>query len=131
MGEHLYHVCSGTTEQVGHGKLVQANWDLAVNEAVGMEGGVEVPLEAAWDCKIGATTAVTCKRARSPPPAEATISGTWEASTHVELLRGGTVKQVLGSREHVVLLLGGDNVPHPQQMHSHQGTVLPGDGSYG
>lgn len=127
----MYHICSGTTEQAGHGKLVQANWDLAVSEAVGMEGGVEVLLKAAWDCKICATVVVACKRAWFPPPAGAMVSGTWEASTHMKLLSEGMGNQVAGSREHLVLLLAGDNVPHLQQMHSHQGTVLSGDGSYG
>lgn len=75
-GEHLYHVCSGTIEQVGRGKLAQANWDSAGNEAVGMGGGVEVLLEAAWDCQNSVSSAVTCQRARSPPPAGATKSGT-------------------------------------------------------
>lgn len=38
-GEHLHHVRSGTTGQAGHGKPVPANWDSAVNEAVGTDGG--------------------------------------------------------------------------------------------
>lgn len=41
-GEHLHHVRSGTTGQAGHGKPVLANWDAAVKEAVGTDGGVEV-----------------------------------------------------------------------------------------
>lgn len=116
---------------MGRGKLAQANWDSAGNEAVGMGGGVEVLLEAAWDCQNSVTSVVTCKRARSPPPAGATKSGTQEASSHMKFLREGMVNQVPGCRERLVLLLGGQNGPHPQQMHSHKGAVLPGDGSYG